>query len=61
MTEEKNSPVQELGKSIESCCSGDSCCASPVSFIRTEPKLGRNDPCPCGNGRKFKKCCGQYL
>ncbi|MDG1474802.1 MAG: SEC-C metal-binding domain-containing protein [Porticoccaceae bacterium] len=22
-------------------------------------KIGRNDPCPCGNGRKFKKCCGQ--
>ncbi len=23
------------------------------------PKTGRNDPCPCGSGRKFKKCCGQ--
>jgi uncharacterized protein len=23
------------------------------------PKAGRNDPCPCGSGRKFKKCCGQ--
>ncbi len=23
------------------------------------PKLGRNDPCPCGSGKKFKKCCGQ--
>jgi len=22
------------------------------------PKVGRNDPCPCGSGRKFKKCCG---
>lgn len=22
------------------------------------PKTGRNDPCPCGSGRKFKKCCG---
>ncbi|EBR9523608.1 hypothetical protein DPB51_19450, partial [Salmonella enterica subsp. enterica serovar Litchfield] len=21
--------------------------------------LGRNDPCPCGSGKKFKKCCGQ--
>ncbi|MDO9471295.1 MAG: SEC-C metal-binding domain-containing protein [Nitrosomonas sp.] len=20
-------------------------------------KIGRNDPCPCGNGRKYKKCC----
>ncbi len=25
---------------------------------RTEPKVGRNDPCPCGSGRKHKKCCG---
>jgi uncharacterized protein len=22
------------------------------------PKVGRNEPCPCGSGRKFKKCCG---
>jgi hypothetical protein len=26
--------------------------------IRAEPKIGRNDPCPCGSGKKFKKCCG---
>jgi uncharacterized protein len=26
--------------------------------IRRTPKPGRNDPCPCGSGRKFKKCCG---
>lgn len=25
---------------------------------RDEPKAGRNDPCPCGSGRKFKQCCG---
>lgn len=25
---------------------------------RSEPKIGRNDPCPCGSGKKFKKCCG---
>ena len=24
---------------------------------RAEPKVGRNDPCPCGSGKKFKKCC----
>jgi len=22
-------------------------------------KVGRNDPCPCGSGKKYKKCCGQ--
>lgn len=26
--------------------------------VRAEPKLGRNDPCSCGSGKKFKKCCG---
>jgi uncharacterized protein YecA (UPF0149 family) len=25
---------------------------------RVEPKIGRNDPCPCGSGKKYKKCCG---
>jgi Protein of unknown function (DUF1186)/SEC-C motif len=25
---------------------------------RTAPKIGRNEPCPCGSGKKFKKCCG---
>jgi|TARA_B100000809_G_scaffold226466_1_gene238130 uncharacterized protein len=28
------------------------------TFRREEPKVGRNEPCPCGSGRKFKKCCG---
>ncbi|GAB7023839.1 preprotein translocase subunit SecA [Salidesulfovibrio brasiliensis] len=26
---------------------------------RKEPKVGRNEPCPCGSGRKYKKCCGR--
>lgn len=26
---------------------------------REEPKVGRNDPCPCGSGKKYKKCCSQ--
>ena len=27
--------------------------------IRREKKIGRNDPCPCGSGKKYKKCCGK--
>ena len=27
-------------------------------FVRPEPKVGRNDPCPCGSGKKYKKCHG---
>jgi hypothetical protein len=30
----------------------------PVPYV-APPKVGRNDPCPCGSGRKFKKCCGK--
>lgn len=26
-------------------------------YRRTHPKVGANDPCPCGSGKKFKKCC----
>ncbi len=29
-----------------------------VTFHRTQPRVGRNDPCPCGSGKKYKKCCG---
>lgn len=28
-------------------------------YVRTAPKVGRNDPCPCGSGKKYKKCCGK--
>ncbi len=28
-------------------------------FRNTGPKVGRNDPCPCGSGKKYKKCCGR--
>lgn len=30
----------------------------PEPVRRDSPKVGRNDPCPCGSGRKYKKCCG---
>ena len=32
---------------------------SKAKPIRTGPKVGRNDPCPCGSGKKFKNCCGK--
>ncbi len=30
-----------------------------VTVVRTGPKVGRNDPCPCGSGKKYKHCCGR--
>jgi preprotein translocase subunit SecA len=29
------------------------------TIVREQPKVGRNDPCPCGSGKKYKKCCGK--
>jgi len=30
-----------------------------ITVVRTGPKIGRNDPCPCGSGKKYKNCCGR--
>jgi len=44
-----------IGRSIKNRL--DAAPAMPV--VREEQKVGRNDDCPCGSGKKFKKCCGQ--
>ena len=42
---------------------GADCCGRVVAVgttvVRSQPKVGRNDPCPCGSGKKFKKCCAR--
>ncbi len=37
----------------------DGVIVKPDPYVRDNPKVGRNDPCPCGSGKKFKKCCGK--
>ena len=32
---------------------------TPPITVTAEKKVGRNEPCPCGSGKKYKKCCGQ--
>ncbi len=32
---------------------------TPQQVVRSSPKVGRNDPCPCKSGKKYKKCCGK--
>jgi len=32
---------------------------APVPIVRSQPKVGRNDPCPCRSGKKYKHCCGE--
>ena len=34
---------------------------APAPFVRAVPKVGRNAPCPCGSGRKFKHCHGALV
>jgi len=38
---------------------GDSPQTTPDTFVRQERKVGRNEPCPCGSGKKYKQCCGK--
>ncbi|RKD32344.1 preprotein translocase subunit SecA [Thermohalobacter berrensis] len=33
--------------------------SKPKPYIRRKKKIGRNEPCPCGSGKKYKKCCGK--
>jgi preprotein translocase subunit SecA len=33
--------------------------ATPETFVREGRKVGRNEPCPCGSGRKYKHCHGK--
>ena len=37
---------------------GDLGGGKPQPIVKKEKKVGRNDPCPCGSGKKYKKCCG---
>lgn len=30
-----------------------------LGYHQTKPKIGRNEPCPCNSGKKYKKCCGK--
>ena len=51
----------ELLDNNKACCKDSTCCSPKTPIIRDTPKVGRNDPCICGNGRKFKKCCGRNI
>ena len=52
---EKNPPVREKVAQPIQAIHGD----GPSKPIVKGKKVGRNEPCPCGSGKKYKKCCGQ--
>ncbi len=46
----------ESGASVESQADAN---VKVAPFVRAEQKVGRNEPCPCGSGKKYKQCCGK--
>ncbi len=50
-------PVND-GQAFSGQTFGGAALPSQETYVREMPKVGRNDPCPCGSGKKFKKCCG---
>jgi len=60
MSENSHNLSNTSSATEQSSCSNTSCCPpSQAPITRGTPKVGRNDPCVCGNGRKYKKCCGK--
>jgi preprotein translocase subunit SecA len=47
------------GKKPSDVVSEAAAAAEKAKPVRTGPKVGRNDPCPCGSGKKYKQCCGR--
>jgi|CZCB01.1.fsa_nt_gi preprotein translocase subunit SecA len=56
---EQGTPKREKVAEPVTASHGDSGPRKPV--VRSGARVGRNDPCPCGSGKKYKKCCGANL
>ncbi len=52
-----NKPPERHDNNAPSTSSSDGY-APEIKTVRNTEKIGRNDPCPCGSGKKYKKCCG---
>ena len=57
----KRSPEGGADAGAEAAMNAALSAAHTKPVVRDEPKVGRNDPCPCGSGKKYKKCCGKDL
>ncbi|MCF8104630.1 MAG: preprotein translocase subunit SecA [Desulfohalobiaceae bacterium] len=58
-TAEEELQHQDTAKDLQLSAPGGDGSLSQEPYKRSQPKVGRNDPCPCGSGRKHKKCCGR--
>lgn len=52
-------PTQILVEAFDAATEGRRPGERQGPVVREQPKVGRNEPCPCGSGKKFKKCCGK--
>ncbi|MCC6199557.1 MAG: SEC-C domain-containing protein, partial [Moraxellaceae bacterium] len=50
--------IAEEQEEMRQIADGETPMAAPAPFVRVNDKVGRNDPCPCGSGKKFKHCHG---
>ena len=50
---------KEQNKNIKEGFEGDGSDEKKKPYVRKTKKVGRNDPCPCGSGKKYKNCCGR--
>ena len=53
------SKLEEKKEPMEISTNKDNVSSSTASPVKKTEKVGRNDPCPCGSGLKYKKCCGK--
>ncbi len=47
------------GQAVAAGGGGRAAAAMPETYVRKQPKVGRNEPCPCGSGKKYKQCHGK--
>jgi len=56
--EEEDAPLREEEAALLEEAERNAFYPGPQTVMNESPKIGRNDPCPCGSGKKYKKCCG---
>ena len=54
-----HAPEQRIGAGVAENGDGAEVKLELAPVRRGMPKVGRNEPCPCGSGKKYKNCCGR--
>ncbi|MEE8526637.1 MAG: SEC-C metal-binding domain-containing protein, partial [Thermoanaerobaculia bacterium] len=59
LEERRQRMAEQMRQRFRFSAPAKSATTKPKTFQRKTPKVGRNDPCPCGSGKKYKKCHGK--